>query len=172
MTSRSELTHLRRVLDAGQIVYNPDGRAYILEEEGLLQQVPRQEGSFVDKPPQPQVGSLYPGGGVAPAGPQAGGQLRRQATSAPGREPLSWRGGLLQQVPRQEGSFVDKPPQPQVSAHILEEGLLQQVPRQEGSFVDWPPQPQVGNTAYEKLPQHKVNAFPKGFQVRYQATLC
>jgi hypothetical protein len=43
---------------AGQIVYNPDGRAYILEEEGLLLQVPRQEGSFVDKPPRPQVNSL------------------------------------------------------------------------------------------------------------------
>jgi hypothetical protein len=81
-------------------VYNPDGRAYILEEEGLLQQVPRQEGSFVDKPPQPQVGSLYPaGGGAASAGPQAGGQLRRQAAPAPGREPISWRRGCSSRSP-------------------------------------------------------------------------
>ena len=30
-------------------MYNPDGSAYILEEEDLLSQVPRQEGSIVDR---------------------------------------------------------------------------------------------------------------------------
>ena len=29
-------------------MYNPDGSAYILEEEDLMSQIPRQEGSIVD----------------------------------------------------------------------------------------------------------------------------
>ena len=29
-------------------MYNPDGSAYILEEEELMSQIPRQEGSIVD----------------------------------------------------------------------------------------------------------------------------
>ena len=37
---------------SGQIVYNPDGSAYILEEsdETLLEQIPTQEGSIVERP--------------------------------------------------------------------------------------------------------------------------
>ena len=35
------------IVSSGEILYNPDGSAYILEEGELINQVPRQEGSFV-----------------------------------------------------------------------------------------------------------------------------
>ena len=37
---------------SGQIVYNPDGSAFIIEEsdESLLEQIPKQEGSIVERP--------------------------------------------------------------------------------------------------------------------------
>ena len=48
-------------LFSGRIVYNPDGSAYILEEEDLLNQLPRQAGAILDNEDleNNQVGFLW-----------------------------------------------------------------------------------------------------------------
>ena len=47
---------------AGQIVYNPDGSAYIIEDndESLLEQIPKQEGSIVERGGKCQSEVEYP----------------------------------------------------------------------------------------------------------------
>ena len=79
-------------------MYNPDGRAYILEEEDLLSQVPRQEGCVITKCYSHTLISncqKYTFPGQIVYNPDGSAYILEEED-------------LLSQVPRQEGSIVDR----------------------------------------------------------------